>query len=336
METRIQKNVFITGASSGIGYESVLRILNMGHKVIAPCRDLDRAREIVSKFESKTVKSIDIKRQLSLPIIDLSRLSSIENVANQLLDKGEVIDSLVLNAGLQYTGSKEPRWSFDGFELTFAVNHLSHQYLTQRLIPLLTKSTSPRIVITSSEVHNPESPGGKIGQLASLGELKGLKSGERFTMIDGNPIFNADKAYKDSKLCNILFGRELYKRLNLLGNPIPVLCWAPGLIIPRSNGGFFRYSRKYNPLSQRLFAIIARDILKITETEVKAGEILTNLSVNPKYEENRFSFRSNRLIRPGKKIFEESEISKEAANNQLAKDLWDLSNSLLKISQISL
>ena len=195
---------------------------------------------------------------------------------------------------------------------------------------MLEKSISPRIIITSSEVHNPSSSGGKIGTPASLGELNGLKSGIGFSMVDGNSIFNADKAYKDSKLCNILFARKLYEIINLNDPKIPVIAWAPGLIIPRTNEGFFRYSRKKNEIGTRLFAFIARDLLNITETPSRAGELLYNLTLDEEYKNVCFSYRSNRLIRPGMKVFERSEISREAGNESLSNDLWNLSGDLVK------
>jgi len=140
--------------------------------------------------------------------MDLSDLNSIDSLCSDLKIKGVNIDVLILNAGLQYTGSKTPRMSAQGIELTFAVNHLSHFYLTQKILSLINKKNDPKIIITSSEVHNPNSGGGKVGAKASLGNLKGLESGAGFEMIDGNE-FNADKAYKDSKLCNILFAKKL-------------------------------------------------------------------------------------------------------------------------------
>ena len=323
------KTILITGASSGIGYQAAKEMINKGYKIIAPCRDINRGKETLLKFEKCLSTEIDLKRQLELPILDLASFESIEKFCNKLILDVEVIDRLVLNAGLQYTGSTEPRWSSDGFELTFAVNHLSHQYITQKILPLLYKSDSPRIVITSSEVHNPQAPGGKVGELANLGELKGIYLGKGFKMIDGSQTFNADKAYKDSKLCNILFARELFRRLELFEKSMPVLAWAPGLVIPRTNKGFFRYSRKYNEYKQRLFAFMARDIFKITETEINAGKILCNLSTQSKYDEKCFCYRSNQLIRPGKKTFEKSAISVEASNDQLAKNLWKLTNKLI-------
>lgn len=101
-----------------------------------------------------------------------------------------------------------------------------------------------RIVVTASEVHDPQSPGGKQGEKATLGDLTGLeRDGRFFEMVDGNP-FNADKAYKDSKLCNVLFTRELQRRLD--ANPatsgIVANCFSPGLIV--STGLF----RDQNPL----------------------------------------------------------------------------------------
>ena len=327
----LNRTILITGSSSGIGYQAVLNMLNMGFNIIAPCRNLQRASQTLSRLKNDNVSGINFEKQISLPVLDLSSLKSIDDFASEIRSESRIIDSLVLNAGLQYTGSKDPRWSEDGLELTFAVNHLSNQYLTQKILPCLYQSRSPRVVITSSEVHNPESPGGKIGKLASVGDLKGLSLGKGFKMLDGNLIFNADKAYKDSKLCNILFARELYRRLNEGGKKMPVLTWAPGLIIPRNNEGFFRYSRQYNKWQQIIFATIARDILKITETEVIAGEILSSLSVEPKYNNCCFSYRSNRIVGFGKKSFEESEISKEASNDDLARNLWDKTNFLLKI-----
>ena len=111
---------------------------------------------------------------VSFPIVDLSDLNSIDNFTEDYLKKGCSVDSLVLNAGLQYTGSNYPKFSKQGIELTFAVNHLSHLYLTLLLLPLIDRGNNPTVVITASEVHNPKAPGGRFGEPAGLLKMKGL------------------------------------------------------------------------------------------------------------------------------------------------------------------
>ena len=77
-------------------------------------------------------------------------------------------------------------------------------------------------------MHDPNSEGGKIGPGANLGDLSGLTAGPRFDMVDGG-AFDADKAYKDSKLCNVLFARELSRRLEQKGSSITVNAFGPGM-----------------------------------------------------------------------------------------------------------
>ncbi|WP_320667990.1 SDR family NAD(P)-dependent oxidoreductase [Prochlorococcus sp. MIT 1307] len=326
------RNILVTGASSGIGYEAALGMLRNGHKLILPCRNESTSKCLFKRLEDKSEYKSDLSEMIFTPIVDLSDLRDIEDFAKQLLARDKSIDTLILNAGLQYTGSKSIRWSSQGFELTFAVNHLAHQYLTESISSLLCNSRSPRVVITASEVHNPESPGGRIGKPAGLGEMLGIRRGKGFSMVDGISNFDADKAYKDTKLCNILFGRELYRRLNLMGFPMPVIAWAPGLVIPRTNKGFFRYSRQFNELGQRLFSLVARDFLRITESPEKAGELLFKLATEPEYNEVGFSYFSNRILSPGRRSFDRSEISNEANQNNKAELLWEYTKELYNLA----
>ena len=275
--------IFITGGSSGIGFQAVLKLISLGHNIILPCKNISRANEVLTNLFNHSLDESSNKGQIYTPIMDLSDLSSIDSLCSEVKNRRWTIDVLILNAGLQYTGSKTPRRSTQGIELTFAVNHLAHFYLTQKILPFIDIRNDPKIIITSSEVHNPNSGGGKVGAKASLGKLKGLESGAGFEMIDGNK-FNADKAYKDSKLCNILFAKKLSSHLISRNLSIPVIAWAPGLVIPRDSQGFFRYSRKYNQLGQVLFAFLARDILRITTSNKEAGLILANLACLSKYQ----------------------------------------------------
>jgi len=303
------RHILLTGGSSGIGFQALQRLLDAGHRLTVLCRDGAAADRLGGR--------------LSTPICDLSDLTSVERCAEALLTAAEPIDSLVLNAGLQYSGARKPRWSAQGYELTIAVNHLAHQVLVERLLPLLLLSTAPRLVVTSSEVHDPTTAGGKVGQPAGLGDLSGLRQGPGGAMVNGGP-FNAEKAYKDSKLCNLLMARDVERRLREQGQSLPVLAWSPGLVIPRSSGGFFRDSRRQNPFGQALFALVARDLLRLTETPQRAGALLAGLATSSPPDPVGLQYWSNRVLGPGRLRFDVSEPSAEARSDDLARELWAL------------
>ena len=307
------RHILLTGGSSGIGLAAARQLLAAGHRLTLPCRHAAAAAGVHQR----------LGRAVHTPICDLADLTSVEHCAAGLLAGAEPIDTLVLNAGLQYSGSASPRWSAQGFELTVAVNHLAHQALVQRLLPLLLQSAAPRLVVTASEVHDPGTPGGRVGQPAGLGSLAGLRQGPGAVLLDGSAVFNAEKAYKDSKLCNLLMARELERQLRELGRPLPVLAWSPGLVIPRGSGGFFRDSRRANPLGQALFALVARDLLRLTETPERAGGLLAGLAAGPQPE--GFHYWSNRVLGPGRLRFEPTQPSAEACGEPLARELWTLS-----------
>ena len=313
------RHILLTGGSSGIGFEAATLLLKAGHHLTLPCRDATTAAALRERLGGR----------IEPPICDLADLSSIDRCAASLLAKGEPIDTLVLNAGLQYSGGAEPRWSAQGFELTIAVNHLGHQALLQQLLPLLLRGTAPRLVVTASEVHDPSTAGGKVGLPAGLGDLAGLRQGPGAPMLDGNSSFNAEKAYKDSKLCNLLMAREVERRLQQQGTPLTVLAWSPGLVIPRSDGGFFRYSRSHNPLGQALFALVARDLLRLSETPQRAGTLLAGLASTSPPQASGFQYWSNRVLGPGRLRFEASQPSADACSDTLARQLWDLSAQII-------
>ncbi len=265
---------------------------------------------------------------MAAPVCDLADLASVGRCAEALLARAEPIDALVLNAGLQYAGARQPRWSAQGFELTIGVNHLAHQAVLQRLLPLLLQSPTPRLVVTASDVHDPAAPGGQVGPPAGLGDLAGLAQGPGAAMVDGGP-FNAEKAYKDSKLCNVLMARELERLVREQGRALPVVAWSPGLVIPRGSGGFFRENRLTNPVGQALFAVVARDLLRLTETPQRAGALLAALVSDPLDPPTGFQYWSNRVVAPGRLRFAQTEPSLEARNDALAQQLWLLSAAQL-------
>jgi protochlorophyllide reductase len=329
-----RRQVVLTGGSSGIGRQAAAQLLAAGHRLTVLCRDGATAERLRGSLSGTTglsgASSLSSLSGTSGPggslttlIGDLADLASVEACAADLARAGEPIDTLVLNAGLQYSGAREPRWSAQGFELTLAVNHLAHQLLLQRLLPLLLRGPAPRLVVTASEVHDPTAAGGKVGKPAGLGELAGLRQGAGAAMVDGG-AFDAEKAYKDSKLCNVLMAREVERRLRERGTPLPVLAWSPGLVIPRGAGGFFRDSQRLNPIGQAVFAFVARDLLRITESPEGAGALLASLATGDAAEVGGFQYWSNRVLGPGRLGFAKAEPSAEARSDALAAELWRL------------
>ena len=313
-----QKRLLITGASSGIGLEACRRLVLDGHHLTLLCRSPQRCREANDRLKDD---GADPDNLVVRPM-DLADLEDVERSCEQLLERGHHFDALVLNAGLQMVGLRDPQFNRQGIELTFAVNQLAHQLILMRLLPLLLKSSQPRLIITASDVHNPASGGGRVGRPAGLRTMDGLHSGAGFSMVDGHSAYDADKAYKDSKLCNVLMGREVARRLQEQGHPIPVIAWSPGLVIPRCEGGFFRISRQQNPLGLALFALVARDLLRLTESVQIAGELLASLVIDDAYNRPGFSYYSNRLLGPGRHRFESSPTSEEGADASKASELW--------------
>ena len=306
------KHLVITGATSGIGLEAVKQLDQAGHRLTLICRNSIRGQVVGDQLQDKA----DIR------VADLADLQAVAELADALISQNDSVDVLVLNAGLQYAGHSTPRRNRSGIELTLAVNHLAHQLLAERLAAMV-----QRVVITASEVHNPNTGGGQVGLPAGLGDMAGLQVGSDAAMADGITPFNADKAYKDSKLCNLLMGLELSRRQP----EKPVICWSPGLVIPRNDGGFFRDSRTANPIGQRLFGFVARDLLRLTEAPQRAGELLTRLALDAALP-NGFTYWSNALQGPGRHRFGPTAPSAEASDPDRALELWRRSEELIRTS----
>ena len=110
-----------------------------------------------------------------------------------------------------------------------------------------------------------------------------------------------------------------------------MVAWSPGLVIPRSSDGFFRESRRANPLGQMLFALFARDLLRFTERTERAGELLTSLVLETT-KATGFHYLSNSLQKPGQHRFGPGDLSLEASDSRKAHELWTLSSALIKRS----
>ncbi len=173
----------VTGANSGIGYETAKALADKGATVIMACRSRDKAHKAVENIRR------DVP-QADLPImrIDLADLESVQEFANTFRSRYDRLDLLINNAGVMippYTQTK------DGFEVQFGANHLGHFALTGHLLDIILATPQSRIVNVSSSAHR-----------RGIGTID-------FDNLNAEKGYNAWAAYSQSKLANLLFTLEL-------------------------------------------------------------------------------------------------------------------------------
>ena len=178
------KNVIITGANSGLGFETAKKIAeNKEYRLILACRNAEKAKAAKEKIVAETSNE-----NVDYLILDTSLLSSVRSFADEYLSKYGTVDVLINNAGI--SPMRESGTTGEGFEVVFATNYLGHFLLTQLLLPHF--SADGRIINVTSDMHNP--PGGI--------EWKGVEYLAHEAMADR-------RRYSYSKLCMIYFTLKL-------------------------------------------------------------------------------------------------------------------------------
>lgn len=176
------RTALVTGANSGLGYQTSLELARHGTRVLMGCRDPRRAQDALGRLRAAGADA-------ELVPLDLASLASIEAAAAEVAAQVVALDLLVCNAGVM---AVPHALTVDGFETQLGTNHLGHFALIGRLLPVLLGATAPRVVVVSSAAH-------RMGKL-SFGDLQGERSYGRWS------------AYGQSKLANLLFAAELDRR----------------------------------------------------------------------------------------------------------------------------
>jgi len=196
------KTILITGSTHGIGEAAAKALAAQGHQVIIHGRSAARCQEVIEQIKLQTGNA-----NLTYIAADLSAMSQVRQLARQVKESLTRLDVLINNAGNFFlTHQITP----DGFEMTWAVNHLSYFVLTLDLLDLLKASAPARIVNVSSNSH--------FGARLDCDPLTGLEK---------RPYLSW-KAYGRSKLANVLFTYELHRRIDDLG--ITANALHPGLV----------------------------------------------------------------------------------------------------------
>ncbi|OBI26970.1 SDR family NAD(P)-dependent oxidoreductase [Mycobacterium sp. E2238] len=218
----------ITGANTGLGYETAAALADHGARVVLAVRNLDKGKDAAARITAASPHADVVLQEL-----DLTSLESVRAAAEQLKADYDRIDLLINNAGVMYTPKETTR---DGFEMQFGTNHLGHFALTglvlERLLPV---------------------PGSRVVTVSSMGHR--ILADIHFDDLQWERSYNRVAAYGQAKLANLLFTYELQRRLASHGTTIAAAAHPGG-----SNTELGRYTPTvFRPLVNVFFSVIAQD-----------------------------------------------------------------------------
>jgi NAD(P)-dependent dehydrogenase (short-subunit alcohol dehydrogenase family) len=275
------KTVLITGANSGIGKAAATELARQGAHVVMTARD--RARGEAARDEIRRVSG---NPDVELLLADFAVLDDVRRLAREANERCARIDVLINNAGLIMG---ERRETCDGFETTFQVNHLAPFLLTTLLYPKLAASAPARIVTVASDAH-------KRGGALDFDDLQSKRSYFPFAV------------YGRSKLANILFTRELARRI--AGSGVTANCMHPGVVAT----GFAADGD-----TSGLFPLLLRIARPFMLTPEKGSETIVHLATAPEVANVTGEyFRNKRPKRP----------NRNALDDAAARRLWEVSTAM--------
>jgi NAD(P)-dependent dehydrogenase (short-subunit alcohol dehydrogenase family) len=267
------KTVVITGATSGLGRIAAARLAAMGARLVIVARDRRRGEATLAELQTHGPGIAH-----SVHYADLSRLSEMQRVGAEIAAAEPRIDVLINNAGSIF-GTR--RLTPDGLETTFATNHMAYFVVTHCLLDRLRAAAPARIVNTASGAHKREH--------LEVADLQ---------MANG---YRAQTAYGRSKLCNVLFTRELARRL--AGSGVTANCFHPGFVATN-------FGQRHNGL----FGIAVRVAMLFASRPEPGAETMVYLASSPEVADvSGQYFYQSRLAHP----------SAEAQDDATAQQLWE-------------
>jgi len=312
--------VIITGASSGVGLYTAKAMAQRGWFVVMACRDLAKAEN--------AAQTVGIsKDSYTILYIDLGSLESVRQFVKDFRATGRTLEALLCNAAIYMPLIKEPLRSPEGYELSMATNHLGHFLLCNLLLDDLKQSpaSDKRLVILGTVTHNPDELGGKIPPRPDLGNFEGFEAGfkDPITMADGK-AFEPVKAYKDSKVCNVLTMRELHRRYHD-STGITFSSLYPGCV---ADTPLFRNHYK---LFQKIFPLFQKYITGGYVSQELSGERVAMVLADPAYRQSGAYWSwGNRQKKDGKSFIR--QVSPQARDDEKAERMWVLSEKLVGLA----
>ncbi len=187
--SQLGRTAVVTGATSGLGYETALALAKAGSEVILTGRDDQKGQLALEKISREVIGA-----KVGYQRLDLASLASVADFAQHMHARPS-LDLLINNAGVMALPRRQT--TADGFEMQFGTNHLGHFALTARLLPLLRRASGPRVVSVSSLAH-------RTGFID-------------FNDLQGARMYSPWKAYGQSKLATLMFALELQRRSDAAG-----------------------------------------------------------------------------------------------------------------------
>jgi len=312
--------VLVTGTTSGVGLNAVKALTDRGWTVVTANRDPIRAGAAADSLGIPNDKLHHIR-------MDLGDLDSVRVGVETLVDSlGFGLDALVINAAVYKPRLKEPERSPQGYELSMATNHLGHFLLIQMLLPQLQASQHPskRVVILGTVTANSKELGGKIPipAPADLGDLSGFKAGFKAPIAMANgKAFKPGKAYKDSKLCNMITTQELHRRLHQ-STGIVFSSLYPGCV---ADTPLFRNTPR---AFQKIFPWFQKNVTGGYVSQALAGERVAQVVADPGFGTSGVHWSWGNRQKQGGKQFSQ-ELSDKASNPETAQGVWEESLKLV-------
>ncbi|KAK1313400.1 hypothetical protein QJS10_CPA06g00415 [Acorus calamus] len=311
--------VVITGASSGLGLATAKALADTGKwHIVMACRDFLKAE--------RAAKSVGMaKDSYTVMHLDLASLDSVRQFVESFRRSDMPLDVLVCNAAVYFPTAREPTFPADGFELSVGTNHLGHFLLARLLLDDLNKSDYPskRLVIVGSITGNTNTLAGNVPPKANLGDLRGLAGGltglNSSAMIDGEH-FDGAKAYKDSKVCNMLMMQEFHRRYHE-ETGISFTSLYPSCI---ATTGLFR---EHIPLFRLLFPPFQKFVTKGFVSEAESGKRLAQVVSDPSLTKSGVYWSWNK-----DSASFENQLSEEASDAEKARKVWEISEKLVGLA----
>ncbi len=334
MVKSIKGLVLITGTTSGVGLNTLKPLLRFGWEVIAVNRSNKRAVEIAQ--DSLTDSEI---KNIHFIEIDLSDLEDVRNGCSEILKKFEKpINSIICNAAVYKPRLRKPERSPQGFENSMAVNHFGHFLLINLLLDNILSSEKeidlngrttkfkPRITVLGTVTANYSELGGRIPipAPADLGNLSGFKNGflSPISMANGKK-FKPGKAYKDSKLCNMITVQELSKKYSserIIINSLYPGCVADTKLF-RDTPWLFRF----------LFPIFQKFITKGYVSQRLAGERVAQVATLKEYAKPSVHWSWGNRQKYGRKAFSQ-KLSKRIIDSNISRQTYELTKKLVGLA----